>query len=118
MHLQRFVFVTLNHAQRLGQWHLENDDLFIGQLFFGMTSDQYGRRRPLLLGVAGFVLASIACALAPTMWVFLAARALQGFCGSSGVVIGRACYGRNTQLTGCLFTRGGSICNQEVTYDC
>jgi DHA1 family bicyclomycin/chloramphenicol resistance-like MFS transporter len=82
----------LGGSQAAGQLSLSTCvfGLALGQLFFGMTSDQYGRRRPVLLGVAGFVLASIACALAPSMWVFLVGRALQGFCGASGVVIGRA----------------------------
>lgn len=44
----------------------------------GALSDRYGRRRALLLGNAGFALASLACAFAwnaPSLWL---ARALQG----------------------------------------
>ena len=61
-----------------------------GQLVFGPLSDRYGRFRPLLLGSAGFVLASAACALAPTLAVLIAARLAQGLCASAGVVIARA----------------------------
>ncbi|MCC3268661.1 multidrug effflux MFS transporter [Arthrobacter gengyunqii] len=61
-----------------------------GQLVFGPLSDRYGRFRPLLLGSAGFVVASAACALAPNLAVLVAARLVQGLCASAGVVIARA----------------------------
>ncbi|MDK1360812.1 multidrug effflux MFS transporter [Arthrobacter sp. zg-Y1219] len=61
-----------------------------GQLFFGPLSDRYGRFRPLLLGSAGFVVASAICALASTLAVLIAGRLLQGLCASAGVVIARA----------------------------
>ena len=40
--------------------------LAIGQLVSGPLSDRFGRRAPLLVGVAIFVAASLACAAAPT----------------------------------------------------
>jgi EmrB/QacA subfamily drug resistance transporter len=40
--------------------------------------DVLGRRRVLLIGIAGFVLASVLCALAPTPNALIGARALQG----------------------------------------
>lgn len=61
-----------------------------GQLVFGPISDRFGRFRPLLLGSAGFVLASVVCALAPSLGVLVAARLVQGLCASAGVVIARA----------------------------
>lgn len=45
----------------------------------GRWSDALGRKRSYLLGVAIFVGASAACALAPTIPVLVAARAVQGF---------------------------------------
>ena len=45
---------------------------------WGPGSDLWGRRRTFLLGIAVFVLGSVACAAAPTMAWFIAARALQG----------------------------------------
>lgn len=44
----------------------------------GRLGDMLGRRRLLLAGIALFALASTLCALAPTLWLLVAARALQG----------------------------------------
>jgi EmrB/QacA subfamily drug resistance transporter len=48
---------------------------------FGKLSDIYGRRAVLLLAIGIFILGSIACALAPTIWVLILARGLQGIGG-------------------------------------
>ena len=48
------------------------------QLIMGPLSDRYGRRPVLLAGTALFALASLGCALAGNIWVFLAFRILQG----------------------------------------
>lgn len=47
-------------------------------LLGGAAGDRYGRRRLLIAGVALFALASLACALAPTLGWLLAARFVQG----------------------------------------
>ena len=47
-------------------------------LLGGALGDHYGRRRLLLIGTALFAAASLACALAPSLTVLLAARAVQG----------------------------------------
>src|SRR6478752_8185884 len=47
-------------------------------LLGGAAGDHYGRRRLLILGTAIFTLASIACALSPSLAILLTARALQG----------------------------------------
>jgi EmrB/QacA subfamily drug resistance transporter len=52
---------------------------------FGKLSDIYGRRTILLTGVTIFIIGSVACALAPTMWTLIAARALQGI-GGGGIL--------------------------------
>ncbi|MGE6170049.1 MFS transporter [Aeromonas media] len=44
----------------------------------GRLGDRFGRRRLLLLGLGLFALASLLCALAPTIGWLIAARALQG----------------------------------------
>lgn len=61
-----------------------------GQLVFGPLSDRLGRRRPLLVGTAVFVVASIGAAVAPSIGVLLAARLVQGLSAAAGMVLGRA----------------------------
>ncbi|MCS5497424.1 multidrug effflux MFS transporter [Cnuibacter physcomitrellae] len=62
----------------------------VGQLIFGPLSDRFGRMRPLVIGAAVCLLASVATALAPTIGVLVAARLVQGCAGAAGMVIGRA----------------------------
>lgn len=64
--------------------------LSVGQLMQGPLSDRFGRRAPLLAGSVLFTAASAACALAPTLGLLTAARALAAFGGSSCMVIPRA----------------------------
>ncbi|WP_246186734.1 multidrug effflux MFS transporter [Microlunatus speluncae] len=62
----------------------------LGQLIGGPVSDQRGRRLPLLAGVMIMTIASVACAVAPTITVMMVARFFQGFAGGWAMVIGRA----------------------------
>ncbi|WP_374455383.1 multidrug effflux MFS transporter [Nocardioides sp.] len=64
--------------------------LALGQLVMGPLSDRYGRRGPLVVSASVCVAAGIVCALAPSLPVLIAARAVQGFSGAGGMVIGRA----------------------------
>jgi len=64
--------------------------LAIGQVVAGPISDALGRRRPVLIGVAGYVLASLLCAVAPTAPILVSLRLLQGLAGAAGIVIARA----------------------------
>jgi EmrB/QacA subfamily drug resistance transporter len=51
-------------------------------LVSGSLADLYGERRVFTLGVAGFGVASLLCALAPTVELLVLARALQGVAGA------------------------------------
>ncbi|MBL1066602.1 multidrug effflux MFS transporter [Streptomyces sp. 7-21] len=64
--------------------------LGLGQLVVGPMSDQLGRRRPLLAGMLCYVVASAACAVAPTIELLIACRFVQGLTGAAGIVIARA----------------------------
>ena len=64
--------------------------LAIGQFFYGPASDRWGRRGPLLAGMAIYVVASIACALAGSLEGLVVARFFQGLGGCAGQVISRA----------------------------
>ncbi|MCX5014191.1 Bcr/CflA family multidrug efflux MFS transporter [Streptomyces sp. NBC_00555] len=62
----------------------------LGQLVIGPMSDKWGRRRPLLIGMIVYVLATAICALAPTAELLIAFRLLQGLAGAAAIVIARA----------------------------
>src|ERR1700733_8965396 len=61
-----------------------------GQLFTGPVSDSLGRRRPLLVGLTGYIAASLACAAAPSIAVLVVVRLIQGMAGGGGGGGGRA----------------------------
>ncbi len=62
------------------QWVVEAYGLTLAALILvgGSMGDLFGRRRMFLLGVALFVVASIACGLARSVQFLIAARAVQG----------------------------------------
>ncbi|MFE7447952.1 multidrug effflux MFS transporter [Streptomyces chartreusis] len=62
----------------------------LGQLVVGPMSDRWGRRRPLLAGLAVYVVATALCALAPTVESLVAFRLAQGLAGAAAIVIARA----------------------------
>ncbi len=62
----------------------------LGQMFMGPLSDRFGRKIPLLCGMAVFTAASFGACLADSITIFLVFRFLQGFSGASGIVIARA----------------------------
>jgi DHA1 family bicyclomycin/chloramphenicol resistance-like MFS transporter len=62
----------------------------LAQFLFGPLSDRYGRRVVYLVGMTGFTLFSLACALAPTIEWLLAARIGQGVFGAVEIVVGLA----------------------------
>ncbi|USG63336.1 multidrug effflux MFS transporter [Brevibacillus ruminantium] len=64
--------------------------LSIGQLLAGPLSDIQGRRKPLLIGLAVYILTSLLCAVMPSIWGFVALRFIQGLAGAAGIVIARA----------------------------
>ncbi|MFF7300486.1 Bcr/CflA family efflux MFS transporter [Streptomyces sp. NPDC008265] len=64
--------------------------LAIGQLIAGPLSDAYGRRRPLLAGLALYTIASALCAVAPDIRTLVGLRLVQGIGGAFGIVIANA----------------------------
>lgn len=61
-----------------------------GQIVWGPLSDRLGRKPILLMGLGLFALATLACALAPSIEGLTAARVLQAFGASGPIVLGRA----------------------------
>ena len=70
----------------------------ISQLAYGPLSDRFGRRPTVIAGLAIYGLASLACMLATSIEMLIAARLLQAVGACAGVVLGRAVvrdvYGR------------------------
>ncbi len=64
--------------------------LAAGQLLWGPLSDRFGRKAPLLAGLAVFVLGAILAVSASTFELLIAARVLQGFGGAAARSIANA----------------------------
>ena len=64
--------------------------LAVGQIIAGPLSDRFGRKRPLMIGLVAYALASLACAFAWSVTVLLVLRLVQGLAGAAGIVIARA----------------------------
>jgi DHA1 family bicyclomycin/chloramphenicol resistance-like MFS transporter len=64
--------------------------LAFGQLIAGPISDSAGRRRPLMVGLALYITASVLCALSGQVALLAVLRLLQGFGAAAGIVIARA----------------------------
>lgn len=82
--------------------------LAAGQLIAGPLSDRFGRRAPLLIGVAAFAAASVLCALSPTIETLVVARLVQGLAGAVGIVISQAA-GRDVYEGGALIRYYGRL---------
>jgi len=64
--------------------------LALSQMVYGSLADRYGRKRPLICGLALYTLSSVGCALAGDVQVLLACRVLQALGGAAGMVVPRA----------------------------
>jgi EmrB/QacA subfamily drug resistance transporter len=66
------------------QWVVEAYMLALVSLLLvgGSLGDQFGRRRMFVMGLLGFAVTSILCALAPSAELLIGARALQGIAGA------------------------------------
>ena len=59
----------------------------LGLITSGRLGDLLGRRRLVLLGMAGFTVSSLACGLAPSAGFHIAARVFQGLFGSVMIIV-------------------------------
>ncbi|NQD91711.1 multidrug effflux MFS transporter [Pseudomonas sp. CrR25] len=86
--LARYFATDVEHVQlSLAAYFV---GLSIGQLIYGPLADRFGRRKPLLAGLLLFTLASLACALAPSLEWLVGARFVQALGGCAGMVVTRA----------------------------
>ncbi|MBS9478421.1 multidrug effflux MFS transporter [Ancylobacter sp. VKM B-3255] len=85
---------TANHAQIVITAYLLG--FGAAQIFYGTLADRFGRKPVLLVGLAIYTVASVACFFAPSLGIMMAARAIQGV-GSAAtrilaITIVRDCY--------------------------
>ena len=64
--------------------------LAMAQVVYGPLADRYGRKKPMLAGLALYAVASLGCALATSIEVLTLCRVVQALGGAAGVVIPRA----------------------------
>jgi DHA1 family bicyclomycin/chloramphenicol resistance-like MFS transporter len=64
--------------------------LALGQVIIGPLADALGRRRPLMVGLAIHVVASVLCAIAPNVATLGVLRVLEGFGAAAGAVVAAA----------------------------
>ncbi|PJI94559.1 multidrug effflux MFS transporter [Luteimicrobium subarcticum] len=62
----------------------------LGTLVIGPLSDRFGRRPPLLVGLAGHVVTSLLCVVAPTIGVLVGLRTVQGMFNAACAVTSMA----------------------------
>jgi EmrB/QacA subfamily drug resistance transporter len=62
---------------------------------YGRLGDAYGRRRLMFFALVLFMLASVLCALAPTIELLTAARVLQGIAGGGLMTLSQALIGES-----------------------
>ncbi len=74
------IQTSLKASGAAAPWVMNAYLLMLGALVLvgGAAADRFGRRRVLLLGIALFAIASVACGAAPDVEMLIAARAVQG----------------------------------------
>ncbi len=61
-----------------------------GQLIYGPLADRFGRKRPLMVGLALYVAAAVGCAVSGKIETLVWCRLFQALGGCAGIVIARA----------------------------
>lgn len=94
MYLPAFGEIQKNYQTSMSNVELSVATFFIGmafgQLFYGPLADRFGRRKPLIGGMLLYLVATLGCAIAPNISVFIICRLLQALGGCAGMVITRA----------------------------
>jgi len=60
------------------------------QLVWGPLADRFGRRAPLFIGLIGYIITSLLCAMMRDFWALLAMRFLQGVFSSGARIVASA----------------------------
>ena len=94
MYLPAFPSIAKSLNTDISQVALSLTSYFIGislgQLFYGPITDKFGRKKPLIFGLSVFLLASIGCALSPSINWLITMRVILALGGCVGMVVSRA----------------------------
>lgn len=94
MYLPAFPSIAKGLGTNISQVAFSLTSYFLGisfgQLFYGPITDKYGRKKPLLFGLVVFFLASVGCALSPTIDWLIYMRVIMALGGCVGMVVSRA----------------------------
>ncbi|MEP6595883.1 MAG: multidrug effflux MFS transporter [Ginsengibacter sp.] len=94
MYLPGFPAIAADLHTTVAKIGLSLSSFFIGisagQLLYGPLLDRFGRKRPLYIGISGYLLASIGCALSSSINALIILRLLQALGGCAGMVAARA----------------------------
>ncbi len=94
MYLPAFAAIAADFGVSTARVELSLASFFVGlalgQLLHGALSDRFGRRPVVLFGLGLYVLACVACALAPSVEFLVGARFVQALAACAGIVVSRA----------------------------
>lgn len=94
MYLSSFSSIANSLHADLGEVQITLSVFFfglaMGQLFYGPLIDRFGRRKPLLAGIAVFMVTSLLIVMAPDIATFTGLRLLQALGGCAGMIVSRA----------------------------
>lgn len=94
MYLASFPAIANSLGTTIGKVQYSVSTFFIGlalgQLLYAPVIDRFGRRLPLLLGVALFTVSALLAVFSPNIESFIGLRVLQAVGGCSGMIISRA----------------------------
>ncbi|MBS1566544.1 MAG: multidrug effflux MFS transporter, partial [Bacteroidetes bacterium] len=94
MYLPGFPSIAEHLHTTVARVSLSLSSFFIGisagQFLYGPLLDRFGRKKPLYIGLAGYLLATVGCALAHTVNALILFRLLQALGGCVGMVASRA----------------------------
>jgi MFS transporter, DHA1 family, multidrug resistance protein len=85
MYLPAFSTIAAEYKTVTPQISLSLSTYFVGfalgQIIYGPLLDRFGRKRPLYVGLALYILCSLGCAMAPNLRVFVALRFVEALGG-------------------------------------
>ncbi|MBF9255112.1 multidrug effflux MFS transporter [Pontibacter sp. 172403-2] len=90
MYLPGFPAIATDLGSTVAEVSLSLSSFFIGisagQLLYGPLMDRFGRKKPLYIGLVGYLLASVACASANTIEALIILRFIQAVCSCAAAV--------------------------------